>query len=64
MLTTPNDSGLRRIDVAAKFLDCSRSQIYALFASGDLPRLKLGRSVRVRQSDLDKLAKSGTAAGN
>jgi len=39
--------GLQRISDAAKFLGLSRSVVYRLMNSGDLPFVKIGRNRRV-----------------
>lgn len=41
------DRLLLRPDEAAELLGVSRSKLYALLASGELPSLRLGHSVRV-----------------
>lgn len=53
---SPLDSvGLRPVHVVAKFLAISRSKVYQLMDSGELPYVKLGKSRRVRWSDVLKL---------
>jgi excisionase family DNA binding protein len=37
----------------AKILDVSKAYAYRLMATGQIPIIKLGRSVRVRQEDLE-----------
>jgi excisionase family DNA binding protein len=44
---------LKAQDVAA-ILNVSRSFAYALMQSGQLPSVRLGRSIRVRPSDLEE----------
>jgi excisionase family DNA binding protein len=39
---------------AAIYLSCSRRHVERLLARGELPRVKLGRAVRVAVSDLDQ----------
>jgi excisionase family DNA binding protein len=41
----------------AKVLNVSRSYAYLLMQSGELPIVRLGRSVRVRPIDLEKFIK-------
>jgi excisionase family DNA binding protein len=36
----------------AELLGCSKSKAYELMASGDIPVVKIGTSVRVKQDDL------------
>ena len=38
----------------AKYLQISKSKIYYLISRRELPHLRMGRNVRVRQSDLMK----------
>lgn len=53
---SPLDSaGLRPVHAVAKFLAISRSKVYQLMDSGELPYVKLGKSRRVRWSDVQKL---------
>ena len=37
----------------AEYLQLSKSKVYYLLATKQLPHLKIGRSVRVRESDLN-----------
>ena len=46
---------LATISDAQRMLSVSRSAVYALIASGRLPRVKIGRSARFRVSDIEKL---------
>ncbi len=39
-------------------LSLSRSKVYDLIAKGELPVRRIGRSVRVRSTDLDKWVES------
>jgi len=52
--TTNNTSNrlLRAVDVARR-LSISRSLVYQLLLRGDIPTVRIGRSVRVRESDLE-----------
>ncbi|MBI5954474.1 MAG: helix-turn-helix domain-containing protein [Chloroflexi bacterium] len=42
------------IPQVAKYLQLSRSKVYYLASRKQLPHLKLGKSIRVRMSDLQK----------
>ena len=42
------------IPEVAKYLKMSKSKIYYLVAQKEIPHLKIGRNVRIRQSDLDE----------
>ena len=50
---TPTEPTLLTIPEASDYLRLSRSQTYSLAARGELPVVRIGRSVRVRR---DKLA--------
>ena len=51
---------LVKVDEAAKLLACSRSQIYALVKSGELPSVKLGKAgVRIAKSALVAFINAG-----
>ncbi|HEY4313605.1 MAG TPA: helix-turn-helix domain-containing protein [Pirellulales bacterium] len=54
--------GLQSVRVVAEFLAISRSKVYALMESGDLPYVKLGKSRRVRWSDVLTLVDNNTVA--
>ncbi len=47
---------LHRVPVAAKRLDISKSQAYNLINRGELEAVRLGRSLRVPERALQKLA--------
>jgi excisionase family DNA binding protein len=54
VLTTQDRSAqLLRIPEAARYLQLSRAQTYRLAAQGELPAIRIGRSVRIRQEALD-----------
>jgi excisionase family DNA binding protein len=44
--------GLVRVVEAARYLSVSRSKLYAMMDSGDLPYVKLGKSRRVAMKEL------------
>lgn len=48
--------GLARIDEAVSFLGLSRSKVYALMASGELPVVRIGRNRRIPRRALAALA--------
>ena len=48
-----DDSGLLRRERAAEYLDMPVETLDQHFASGALPRVKIGRSVAYRRADLD-----------
>lgn len=53
LAVTTAESGLLTVDEVATYLRISRAKAYQLVAAGDLPSVRMGRSVRVRR---DKLA--------
>ena len=42
------------IPEVAKYLKSSRSKVYLLLQKGEMPHVKIGRNVRVRDSDLTR----------
>lgn len=48
---------------AAEFLSLGESTIYRMAASGELPSVKIGRSVRFRRADLIEYANNLEPAG-
>lgn len=51
-ITSP-DVLLLTVEEAARLLRISRGKAYALAASGELPTVRMGRSVRVRRDRLE-----------
>ena len=45
---------LLRAEEAARLVSLGRSTIFKLLASGELPAVRVGRSVRVRRVDLER----------
>lgn len=58
--SAPDDRGLRSIKAAAEFLCVSKSKVYKMLNAGELPHVKLGKSCRVRWSDVLKLVERNT----
>jgi len=56
--------GLVNVTEAAAFLSVSRSKLYQLMASGELPYVKLGRSRRVPKLELSKLIERNLHSGH
>lgn len=52
--------GLQSVRAVAEFLAVSRSKVYLMMESGDLPYVKLGKSRRVQIADLKKLIEANT----
>jgi excisionase family DNA binding protein len=50
----PQD-GLQTVEAVAQFLTVSRSKVYQLMERGELPYVKLGRSRRVKWTDVLEL---------
>jgi excisionase family DNA binding protein len=55
--------GLERVGPAAKFLGISRSQLYLMMESGELPFVKLGKCRCVPRLALKELAARHLAGG-
>lgn len=55
------DDRLLTVAEAASLLRLSRRKMFALLASGMLPRVKIGRSTRVRLSDAMTVVRKGAA---
>jgi excisionase family DNA binding protein len=53
LLTRDPEPALLTIDEAARYLRLSRAKVYSMAARGELPSVKMGRSVRVRRERLD-----------
>ena len=53
-------SQLGRVPEVAAALTISRSKIYQMMDSGELPFVKLGGSRRIRWSDVEKLVNKNT----
>ena len=49
---------LLKVAEVAQILNISKSLAYRLIQSGDLPSIRLGRSVRVRPADLEQFIQS------
>lgn len=60
--SAPPEAGLRTVRSVAEFLAVSRSKIYQLMDAGELPYIKLGKSRRIRWSDVLKLVDENTVA--
>ena len=54
------DSGLQPVNKVARFLSLSRSKVYSLMETGELPYVKLGKSRRVRWEDVLQLVARNT----
>jgi excisionase family DNA binding protein len=55
---------LRRPEEVQRELGISRSKVYQMLASGELPTVRLGRSVRVPQDGLEQWVRERTEGGN
>jgi excisionase family DNA binding protein len=53
-LEVPSSRALVTVGGAAVYLSCSRRHVERLLAQGELPRIRLGRAVRVSLMDLDR----------
>jgi excisionase family DNA binding protein len=54
--STDDDTLLVTTDEAARLLSVSPWMIRSLMSSGAIAKIKIGRSVRVRRSDIERLA--------
>jgi excisionase family DNA binding protein len=63
-LTSNKDAGetrmLYRVGTAAQRLDISRSQLYKLLGRGDIRAVKVGNSIRIPVSEMERIAAAGT----
>jgi excisionase family DNA binding protein len=63
MVTKKSKRGLLNVADAMEFLSVSRSKLYMLMRSGELPFVKLGKSRRVPMAALVKLIARNTHCG-
>jgi excisionase family DNA binding protein len=52
------DAKLLRVGEVAKVLSVSRSHVYRLIESGEIPATRLGRTVRVRREWLEEFTRN------
>ena len=54
-MTTGNteEPALLTIEEAARYLRLSRAKVYSMASRGDVPSVRMGRSVRIRRDRLD-----------
>ncbi|MDP9359197.1 MAG: helix-turn-helix domain-containing protein [Chloroflexota bacterium] len=45
---------LLKAEEAARMLSLGRSKVFEMLATGELPRVRIGRKVRIRRVDLEK----------
>ncbi len=57
-------SKLLRAEQVAEILNVSKPFAYALMARGDLPVVRLGRTVRVRENDLEQFIRDRISQQN
>lgn len=57
-----SDVQLLRVREAATLLGCSRSQMYVLVRSGEVPAVTLGSSLRIPRVALERLIEEKLAA--
>ena len=58
---TAGEDPMLRVSEVAQALNIGRSAAYDLINGGHLPRVTIGRSIRVWKSDLDAYAKRNTS---
>jgi excisionase family DNA binding protein len=54
---------LMTVEQVRRFLSIGRTHIYALIGDGALPHVRIGRSLRVRKSDLTQFIEENTERG-
>jgi excisionase family DNA binding protein len=59
----PTSRALVTLSDAAIYLSCSRRHVERLLARGELPRISLGRAVRVSLVDLDRFIAAQRSEG-
>ena len=64
MSSSPSDSNIEfrdfvLDDIACQILAISRSKLYGLLNSGHLPSVHIGRSRRIRMTDLEEFVRVG-----
>ena len=62
-LEVPTSRALVTVGDAAVYLSCSRRHLERLVARGELPRVKLGRAVRIAIADLDSYIETRRSEG-
>jgi len=62
-LDVPTLRALVTVGDAAAYLSCSRRHVERLLARGELPRVRLGRAVRIAVTDLDQYIADLKSAG-
>jgi excisionase family DNA binding protein len=55
---------LLKVDAAAKLLSLGRTKMYELIAAGDVPVIRLGRSVRVPTASLKQWVEDRSKQGS
>ena len=58
----PHAEGLKTVADVAEYLRLSRSKVYALMEDGSLSYVKLGKSRRIRWSDVQSLVDQNTVS--
>ena len=53
-ITTTSEPSLMTIEEASAYLRLSRAKVYAMAQSGQIPTVRMGRSVRVRRDRLER----------
>lgn len=48
----------------SKLLHCSYSKVYLLVHSGDIPAIRIGKSLKVRKSDISEFLNSNSVGGD
>ncbi len=53
-LTSPPAEKIYTVRELAAYLKISKAQIYSMVSRNEIPHLKIGRVIRIRQKDLDQ----------
>jgi excisionase family DNA binding protein len=51
------------VEELRRFLSIGRTHAYALIAGGSIPHVRIGRSLRVRRSDVERFVEEHTERG-
>ena len=52
------------IPEVARYLKLSKSKVYGLVATGEIPHIRIGRNVRIRETDLAKWIETSLSSGH
>ena len=61
--TTPQKNHLLKAEEVAEYLNVSKSFAYFLIQTGQIPAVRMGRSVRIRPEDLEDYIQANISPG-